>query len=107
MHRATVLGKPSTARHAPTLTTEEEIFESCVEHLHEGYNGGKIRPMITIFRAAGPGCAGIRFWNSQLIRYAGYRNADGSVTGDPLNPGAAAYGRPERPGVAGRHWDSL
>ena len=67
------------------LTTEEEIFESCVEHLHEAYHGGKIRPVITIFRAAVPDCAGIRIWNSQLIRYAGYRHADGSVTGDPLN----------------------
>jgi nitric-oxide synthase, bacterial len=67
------------------LVTEEEIFRSCVEHLHEAYNGGKIRPMITVFRSALPGSAGIRIWNSQLIRYAGYRHADGSVTGDPIN----------------------
>ena len=67
------------------LVTEEEIFGSCVEHLHEAYNGGKIRPLITIFRPAVPGRAGIRIWNSQLVRYAGYRHADGSVTGDPIN----------------------
>jgi nitric-oxide synthase, bacterial len=67
------------------LVTEEEIFGSCVEHLHEAYNGGKIRPVITIFRPAIPGRAGIRIWNSQMIRYAGYRQAGGSVTGDPLN----------------------
>jgi nitric-oxide synthase len=67
------------------LATEEEIFQSCIEHLHEAYNGGRIRPVITIFPAAIPGRAGIRIWNPQLIRYAGYRQADGSVTGDPLH----------------------
>jgi nitric-oxide synthase, bacterial len=67
------------------LATEEEVFASCVEHLHEAYNGGKIRPVITIFPAAIPGRAGIRIWNPQLIRYAGYRQASGSVIGDPLN----------------------
>ena len=67
------------------LVTEQEIFDACVEHLHEAYNGGKIRPVITVFRPPIPGGAGIRIWNSQLIRYAGYRQAGGSVTGDPLN----------------------
>jgi nitric-oxide synthase len=67
------------------LSTEEEVFESCVDHLHEAYNGGKIRPVITIFPAALPRRAGIRIWNPQLIRYAGYRQADGSVIRDPLN----------------------
>ena len=41
------------------LATEEEIFQSCMEHLHEAYNGGRIRPVITIFPAAIPGRAGI------------------------------------------------
>ena len=67
------------------LATEEEVFESCVDHLHEAYNGGKIRPVITIFPPAIPGRAGMRIWNPQLIRYAGYRQADGSVIGDPLH----------------------
>jgi nitric-oxide synthase, bacterial len=67
------------------VTTEEEVFASCVEHLNEAYNGGKILPMMTVFPAADPGSAGLRIWNPQLIRYAGYRQADGSVTGDPLN----------------------
>jgi len=67
------------------LATEEEIFVSCVEHLRVAYNSGKIRPTITIFPPAVPGRAGIRIWNPQLIRYAGYRQADGSVIGDPLN----------------------
>jgi nitric-oxide synthase, bacterial len=67
------------------VATEEEVFASCVEHLHEAYNGGKIRPVITVFPTVNPGSEGIRIWNPQLIRYAGYRQADGSVKGDPLN----------------------
>jgi nitric-oxide synthase, bacterial len=67
------------------VVTEEEVFESCVEHLHEAYNGGRIRPVITIFPPAIPGHEGLRIWNPQLIRYAGYRQADGSVIGDPLH----------------------
>lgn len=65
------------------LTTEEEVFEACVSHLRTAYNGGKIRPTITVFAPQVPGQAGIRIWNPQLIRYAGYRQADGSVIGDP------------------------
>ena len=81
------------------LTTEAEIFGSCVDHLHEAFNGGKIRPVITIFRPVIPGRAGIRIWNPQLIRYAGYRQASGSVIGEPLNGAAGPMLR--APGVAG------
>ncbi len=34
---------------------------------------------------AGPGQPGIRIWNPQLIRYAGYRQPDDSIIGDPLH----------------------
>jgi nitric-oxide synthase len=67
------------------LETEEEIFAALVEHIRFATNGGKIRPTITIFAPAVPGHPGIRIWNPQLIRYAGYRQPDGSVIGDPLH----------------------
>jgi nitric-oxide synthase len=38
---------------------------------------------VTVFAAAEPEEKGIRIWNTQLIRYAGYRAADGSILGDP------------------------
>lgn len=66
-----------------TLATPQEIFEVIVEHLRWSTNGGKIRPLITIFAPAEPGGSGIRIWNEQLIRYAGYRQPDGSILGDP------------------------
>jgi nitric-oxide synthase, bacterial len=60
------------------LATEEEIFKALVEHIQLATNGGKIEPMMTIFRQALPGQATVRIWNPQLIRYAGYRQPDGS-----------------------------
>jgi nitric-oxide synthase len=65
------------------LTTAEEIFAALVEHIELSTNNGSIRPYISIFAPQQPGKKGIRIWNTQLIRYAGYRQADGSVVGDP------------------------
>lgn len=67
------------------LDTPEAIFDAIVEHMRLSTNGGRIRPLISIFAAQRPDQRGIRIWNSQLIRYAGYRQSDGSVLGDPLN----------------------
>jgi nitric-oxide synthase len=60
-----------------------EVFEACVRHLEYASNGGRIRSAVTVFASADPGEIGIRLWNTQLIRYAGYCAADGSVLGDP------------------------
>ena len=65
------------------LRTPEEMFEALVEHLRLSTNGGWILPMITVFAQEEPGKPGIRVWNDQLVRYAGYRRADGTVLGDP------------------------
>ena len=43
--------------------------------------------MITIFAPAVPELPGIRIWNPQLIRYAGYRQPNGSIVGDPSHAG--------------------
>jgi nitric-oxide synthase, bacterial len=67
------------------LSTEEEIFKALVEHIQLATNGGRIQSMMTIFRPSLPGQASVRIWNPQLIRYAGYRQQDGSVVGDPLH----------------------
>jgi nitric-oxide synthase len=65
------------------LESPEEIFAALVEHLRRSTNGGTIRPTITVFAPEEPGKPGIRIWNEQLIRYAGYRRPDGSILGDP------------------------
>ncbi|WP_427895923.1 nitric oxide synthase oxygenase [Kribbella sp. GL6] len=55
----------------------------CFEHLSAAHNGGKIRPMITVFAPETPSRPGPRIWNEQLIRYAGYDQPDGRPLGDP------------------------
>lgn len=61
----------------------DEVFDACVRHLRFATNNGRIRSTVTAFAPAAPGERGIRIWNHQLIRYAGYRLADGSLLGDP------------------------
>jgi len=77
--------KSLTVRDLRHLSTAEDIFEAIVEHLRLGTNGGKIRPMMSVFAPQVPYSPGIRIWNPQVIRYAGYRLPDGSLIGDPSN----------------------
>jgi nitric-oxide synthase len=65
----------------------DRIADHCVEHLHLAGNGGKVRPMISVFAPDRPGAPGPRIYNEQLIRYAGYVQGDGSVLGDPRYAG--------------------
>ena len=67
------------------LVSADEIFEACVEHIRLATNGGKITPIISVFAPCQVGVVGPRIWNSQLIRYAGFRQSDGSIVGDPKN----------------------
>lgn len=67
------------------LTDVEDIAEACWEHLRFSTNGGALRTVMTVFAPALPNGWQIRIWNPQLVRYAGYRQADGSVVGDPLH----------------------
>ena len=66
-------------------TDEAAMFQALVEHLELATNGGRLRAVATIFSPVQPGGKGPRLWNPQLLRYAGYRNVDGSITGDPAN----------------------
>ncbi|HEY8372072.1 MAG TPA: nitric oxide synthase oxygenase [Pseudonocardiaceae bacterium] len=58
------------------------VADACFEHLRMATNGGAIQPVVTVFAPDTPERPGPRIWNEQLIRYAGYRDADGEVLGD-------------------------
>jgi len=62
-----------------------DVYRECLEHLTASTNGGALRAVISVFAPRGPSGEAFRVLNPQLIRYAGYRNADGTVTGDPLH----------------------
>ncbi|ADV66344.1 nitric oxide synthase oxygenase [Deinococcus maricopensis] len=57
----------------------DDIFTHLVEHLRHAWNGGHLRPTMSVF------APGVRLVNDQLIRYAGYRQPDGRIIGDPKN----------------------
>ncbi|MEU7315227.1 nitric oxide synthase oxygenase [Streptomyces sp. NPDC007083] len=86
-----------------TTRDAADIAAESVKHLTEAGGGGRIRPTITVFAPDGPDTPGPRFHNEQLIRYAGYRQPDGTVLGDPMNTGltelALRHGWPGGPGT--------
>ncbi|MGD9483877.1 nitric oxide synthase oxygenase [Streptomyces sp. TRM70308] len=64
-------------------TTPDQIHGHLCEHLRQATNGGRVRPVISVFAPDTPARPAPRVWNDQLVRYAGYRRADGTVLGDP------------------------
>jgi nitric-oxide synthase len=68
-------------------SSPEAVFGELLGHLRAATNDGRIRPLITVFAPQGPRGPGVRIWNEQLVRYAGYTRPDGSVTGDPRYTG--------------------
>jgi nitric-oxide synthase, bacterial len=67
------------------MTAAADVAAECIGHLREAANGGRIRPMITVFAPDQPTWPGPRILSSQLVRYAGHETADGAVLGDPAN----------------------
>jgi nitric-oxide synthase, bacterial len=67
------------------LNTAEQVFAALVDHIALSTNGGRIIPMVSVFASASVEKPRFRIWNRQLIGYAGYLQADGSILGDPIN----------------------
>jgi len=68
---------------ARSVVEPDDIFNALQHHIDYAYNGGDIRSVITVFRQRRPEeKEGPRIVNHQLVRFAGHRNADGSITGD-------------------------
>jgi nitric-oxide synthase, bacterial len=67
------------------VTSAPQIAAEAAAHLREATNGGRIRPVITIFAPDEPCRPGPRILSSQLIQYAVYLAPDGSLIGDPAS----------------------
>jgi nitric-oxide synthase len=80
-------------RDARRARTIDEVARELTEHLRFATNTGRIRSTITVFRADGPSGPRVVVANDQLVRYAGYRQPDGSVLGDPRYAGFTALVR--------------
>lgn len=72
------------------LGSADDIADESFEHLRLATNGGRVRPMISIFAPDRPGRPAARILNQQLVRYAGYPDPDGGWTGDPAGGQLAA-----------------
>ncbi len=64
------------------IDSVDALFDAMETHLTFGTNNGQIRSTVTVLKAFDPATSN-RILSPQLIRYAGYRQADGSVIGDP------------------------
>ncbi|MFC4100559.1 nitric oxide synthase oxygenase [Paenibacillus xanthanilyticus] len=69
------------------VADSDGMAEAIYRHMAYATNEGRVRPAITIFAPADANGAGPRIWNAQLVRYAGYERADGTVLGDPISVG--------------------
>ncbi|MER5974286.1 nitric oxide synthase oxygenase [Streptomyces sp. NPDC002055] len=72
------------------LDDAASMARECVAHLRLAANGGRIRPLITVFAPDEPGRPGPRIWSEQLVRYAGYGPGGSLAHGDPRNTGITA-----------------
>ncbi|MEV4611268.1 nitric oxide synthase oxygenase [Kitasatospora sp. NPDC049258] len=75
------------------VDSPDEMAEHCFEHLRVAGNGGRIRPVISVFAPDRPGRPAPRVLNQQLVRYAGHRQPDGSLLGDPAGSELAEQAR--------------
>ncbi|KAM4615802.1 nitric oxide synthase 1 [Polymixia lowei] len=70
---------------ARDCTTAHGMYNYICNHIKYATNKGNLRSAITIFPQKTDGKHDFRVWNSQLIRYAGYKQPDGQILGDPAN----------------------
>ncbi|XP_019362213.1 PREDICTED: nitric oxide synthase, brain isoform X1 [Gavialis gangeticus] len=70
---------------ARDCTTAHGMFNYMCNHIKYATNKGNLRSAITIFPQRTDGKHDFRIWNAQLIRYAGYKQPDGTILGDPAN----------------------
>ncbi|XP_078600036.1 nitric oxide synthase 1-like isoform X2 [Branchiostoma floridae x Branchiostoma japonicum] len=67
------------------VTTARGMYEAICNHIKYATNKGNLRSAITIFPARTDGKHDFKVWNSQFVRYAGYKQPDGSIVGDPAS----------------------
>jgi nitric-oxide synthase len=67
------------------ITAAAGIAAESIAHLREATNGGRIRPVMTVFAPDAPGRPGPRIHSQQLLQYAGHQTPWGAITGDPAS----------------------
>ncbi|CAL8331312.1 unnamed protein product [Arctogadus glacialis] len=70
---------------ARDCATAHGMYNYICNHIKYATNKGNLRSAITIYPQRTDGKHDFRVWNTQLIRYAGYKQPDGGILGDPAN----------------------
>nr|WP_253815413.1 nitric oxide synthase oxygenase [Nocardia amikacinitolerans] len=78
---------------ARRVRSARDLAEVCWQHLHMATNGGAVQSMITVGPPRQSDGREYRIVSPQLLRYAGYRNGDGTVTGDAANVAITEFAR--------------
>ena len=69
------------------IRTRDGVADALQNHLNTAWKGGDLESVITVFPPRIPGEPhrpdAVRIGNHQLLRYAGFKKDDGTVTGDP------------------------
>ena len=71
--------------YAGEARTAKETFDALMRYLEFSLNKGNLRSAATIFPQRSEANKDFRIWNSQLIGFAGYRQPNGAVIGNPTN----------------------
>ncbi|KAL8951351.1 MAG: hypothetical protein Q9222_002670 [Ikaeria aurantiellina] len=67
------------------VQSSREMARTIAKGMQEAFNRGHILPTVFVFPPRLPGKRGPMIWNHQIMAFAGYRQEDGSVLGDPAN----------------------
>ncbi|RCI09068.1 hypothetical protein L249_5101 [Ophiocordyceps polyrhachis-furcata BCC 54312] len=67
------------------VKTSKEMGQLLVKGMAEAFNRGDIQPSVFVFPPKRANSPGPMVWNQQFLAFAGYRQPDGSVLGDPIN----------------------
>jgi nitric oxide synthase oxygenase domain/subunit len=68
-----------------SVGTAQGIFEAMCNHLQYATNGGIFRLARTLSPPRQKGRCNFPVWNLTMIRYACYKQPDGTLLGDPFN----------------------
>ena len=67
------------------VQSSREMARTIAKGMQEAFNRGHILPTAFVFPPRLPGKRGPMIWNNQIMAFAGYRQGDGSILGDPAN----------------------
>jgi nitric oxide synthase oxygenase domain/subunit len=91
------------------VQSSREMARTIVKGMQTAFNRGHILPTVFVFPPRQPGKRGPMIWNHQMLAFAGYKQADGSILGDPANvhltESMIEYGW--KPPINKSRWDML